>query len=200
MSGTNEHPKTEQDFEIVKVVGNCVYFYDEVDDDSISELNRILTKLDRDLRKQYIDWGVDELPTIKIFIQSPGGDIFAGLSAHDHITSLKCKTVTVADGQCASAAAIMFLAGDQRLVGKNAYVMIHQLSTDFWGKFEDIKDELKNCNMIMENIKEICNAKTNLSEKKLKRLLKHDLFLTSDLCIKHGVADDTWPIPQKMDS
>ena len=70
MSGTNEHPKTEQDFEIVKVVGNCVYFYDEVDDDSISELNRILTKLDRDLRKQYIDWGMDELPTIKIFIQS----------------------------------------------------------------------------------------------------------------------------------
>lgn len=192
MSGTNESTKEEQEFEIVKVVGNNVYFYTDVDDDSIFELNRILTKLDMDLRKQYIDWCIDDLPTIKIFIQSPGGDLFAGLSAHDHIASLKCNTVTIADGQCASAAAIMFLAGDKRLVKKNSYVMIHQLATDFWGKFEDIKDELKNCNLMMENIRNICNEKTQLSEHKLKKLLKHDLFLTAEKCLKYGVADDVY--------
>lgn len=194
MSRAEDDDKKEE-YEFVKVVGNNVYFYTEVDEESVQDLNTCLDKLDRDLRKQYIDWGMDDVPTIRIFIQSPGGDLFAGLSAHDHIAGLKCNTVTIADGQCASAAAIMFLAGKKRLVAKNGYIMIHQLATEFWGKFEDIKDELRNCNMFMDNIREICNEKTQLPERKLKRLLKHDLFMTQAKCIKYGVADDVFPCP-----
>jgi ATP-dependent Clp endopeptidase proteolytic subunit ClpP len=192
MSRTEDDTKKEE-YEFVKVVGNNVYFYVEVDDETVQDLNTCLVKLDREMRKQYIDWGMDGLPTINIFIQSPGGDLFAGLSAHDHISALKCNTVTIADGQCASAAAIMFLAGNKRLVAKNGYIMIHQLATEFWGKFEDIKDELRNCNMLMENIRTICNEKTQLPESKLKRLLKHDLFMTQEKCIKYGVADGVFP-------
>jgi len=189
MSRTEDDAKKEE-YEFVKVVGNNVYFYVEVDDETVQDLNTCLVKLDREMRKQYIDWGMDGLPTINIFIQSPGGDLFAGLSAHDHISALKCNTVTIADGQCASAAAIMFLAGNKRLVAKNGYIMIHQLATEFWGKFEDIKDELRNCNMLMENIRTICNEKTQLPERKLK---KHDLFMTQEKCIKYGVADGVFP-------
>ena len=54
----------------------------------------------------------------------------------------------------ASAATFMFLAGKKRFMSPNATVLIHQVSTSFWGKFEDLKDEVKNTTEIMKMIME----------------------------------------------
>jgi ATP-dependent Clp endopeptidase proteolytic subunit ClpP len=188
MSGKDED-KCVKEYEYIRVEGRDVYFYVEVDEDSVLELNLALSKLDKELRKAFIDLGIEQTPEIRIFIHSPGGDLHAGMAAMDRIASMKCDTVTIADGYCCSAAAIMLLGGKTRAITPNSYILIHQMSTEFWGKFEEIKDEMENCRMFQEHIKEICAARTSLPEKKINKLMKHDLYLTADACLKYGVVD-----------
>jgi ATP-dependent protease ClpP protease subunit len=103
---------------------------------------------------------------------------------------MKCKVTTIADGCCASAAAMMLLGGHRRLIKPNSYVLIHQLGTNVgWGKFEEIKDEMENCNKLMDHMKLIVGELTNLPESKIKRLMRHDIILSGEKCIKYGVVD-----------
>ena len=184
-----DEPKEVTEYEYIRVEGRDIYFYVEVDEESVLELNMALTKLDKELRKSFIDLGIDQTPEIRIFLHSPGGDLHAGMAAMDRIASMKCDTVTIADGYCCSAAAIMLLGGKTRAITPNSYVLIHQMSTEFWGKFEEIKDEMENCKMFQQHVQEICESKTGLPEKKIRRLMKHDLYLTASKCLKYGVVD-----------
>ena len=149
-----DEPKEVTEYEYIRVEGRDIYFYADVDEESVLELNMALTKLDKELRKSFIDLGIDQTPEIRIFLHSPGGDLHAGMAAMDRIASMKCDTVTIADGYCCSAAAIMLLGGKTRAITPNSYVLIHQMSTEFWGKFEEIKDEMENCKMFPKQPKE----------------------------------------------
>lgn len=180
----------ETEYEYITVVGNEIYFYSDVDADSVRELNTCLKKLEKELRIKYIEIGLDTEPEIKLFIHSDGGELYSGLSAMDHIKTTKCKVTTIADGCAASAAAMMFLGGHRRLIKRNSYVLIHQLSTDgMWGKFEEMKDEMNNCNKLMDHMKQVVAEVTTLPENKIKRIMKHDLILSAQKCLKYGVAD-----------
>lgn len=180
----------EEEYDYIKVIHNEIYFYCDVDTDSVLELNIALRKLEKELRMKKMEMGDYEKPTIKVFIQSDGGELYAGLSAMDHLKSSKCNIVTIADGCCASAAAMMLLGGHTRLVKRNSYVLIHQLGTDAgWGKYEDLKDEMENCNRLMAHMKEIVTERTNLPEKKVNRIMKHDIMMSAGKCIKYGVVD-----------
>ena len=180
----------QSEYEYIKVIGNEIYFYCDVDAESVLELNTAIKKLERELRIKYIELGLIQEPEIKIYIHSDGGELYSGLSAMDHIRTTKCKVVTIADGMAASAAAMMFLGGHHRLIKRNSYVLIHQLGTDgMWGKFEEMKDEMNNCNKLMEHMKQVVSEVTNLPENKIKRIMKHDLILSAHKCIKYGVAD-----------
>lgn len=45
------------------------------------------------------------------------------------------------------------LGGHERRIGKNAHVLIHQISTNgFWGKYEELKDEMKSCDKLMDMV------------------------------------------------
>jgi ATP-dependent protease ClpP protease subunit len=187
----SEKEEKQEEYEYIKVIGNEIYFYCDVDSDSVLELNTCLKKLEKELRIKYIELGLDLQPELKLFIHSDGGELYSGLSAMDHIRTTKCKVTTIADGCCASAAAMMFLGGHRRLIKRNAYVLIHQLSTDgVWGKFEEMKDEMENCNKLMEHMKRIVTEVTTIPENKIKRIMKHDLILPPEKCIKYGVASD----------
>ena len=71
-------------------------------------------------------------------------------------------------------------------------MLIHQLSSSFWGKMDEIEDEYKNLEDMMKKIKEIYIDHTNIPKKELSDLLKHDLWLNSDKCIKYGLVDEVW--------
>ena len=184
-------PEIENPFEegeCVQIVGTNVYFAAEIDDVSVQELITALKKLEKKLLKQAIDLDGYE-PRVRLYIKSDGGDIFAGFSAMDHIRNMKIDVTTVADGCCASAATFLLLAGKKREIGQHGYVLIHQLATDgFWGKYEDMKDEMKNCDQFMKTIREIYDKETELPTKKLNKMLKRDVFLNAKMCKKYKVV------------
>lgn len=189
MSGSDCSCVTEEE-EYVKVQGTDVYFYCDVCEETIRQLIMKMRALEIDLLKKYLDLGITSRPTIRLFIRSDGGDIFSGWSGMDAIRAMKrVKVKTIADGCCASAATFLLLAGHKRYITENSYVLIHQLNTDgVWGKYEDLKDHVNNCDKYMERFRKIYSEHTELPEKKLNRLLKRDLYLDATDCLKWKIV------------
>ena len=173
----------------INIIGTNIYFYADVSNETITKLILELKKLEIKLRKKSIELEGYK-PKIKLFIRSNGGDVYAGFSAMDHICSMKTHVTTIADGFCASAATFILLAGKVRLATPSAYVLIHQISSgSFWGKYEELKDEMKMCDKLMTMLKKIYTSKTELPEKKLKKLLKRDIYLTAEECLNFKIID-----------
>lgn len=188
----DDEDTTSLDTECVKVSGTDIFYYGDIDDDNILEFITKFKKIEKDLLKKVIDLpGYN--PVVTIHIKSDGGDVFAGLSAMDHIASSKLEVHTVANGLCASAATFILMGGTRRMMLPNACVLIHQLSSGFWGKFEDMKNELENCEKFMSIITNIYKKHTKIPLKKLDEMMKRDIHLTATECLKFSVIDDVYP-------
>ena len=172
----------------VKVEGTDVFFYCEVCEETVTELVTLLTKLERELLSGLVKLGMHgTAPHITLHIMSPGGDLYSGLAAMDFLTNMRSHVTTVAEGCVASAASLIFLAGDERIVRRNAYVLIHQINSEFWGKFEELKDEIHQCEKLMRRLKRIYLRETSLPAKKLDRLMKRDVYLSHSKCVRYGL-------------
>ena len=184
-----ECPPQEESF--VKVQGHRVYFYCDVNEDTVRELIMKLRALEVDLLKKYIELDLMIRPEIHLFIRSDGGDIFSGWSAMDAIASMRrVKVRTIADGCCCSAATFLLLGGYSRHMTPNSYILIHQLNMDgTWGKYEDFKDQIQNLNKYMDSFMKIYKKETKVPEHKLKKLMKRDMYLDAEKCLKWNVID-----------
>ena len=181
---TKEHEEVN---ESVKVVGNEILFYGDIDRDNALEFVLQFKKLEIELLKKKAEL-VGYEPQIRISIMSDGGDIFSGLNMMNVLERSRVKVVTIAQGSCCSAATFVFLGGSERRIGKNAYLLIHQLTTEFWGNFQDLRNEMRTSTKFMNMLKKMYMSKTKIPEKKFKRLMKKDIYLTPEKCIKYKIA------------
>ena len=177
----------EQEPECTKTIGNEIHFYAEITPESTLEFVENFRNLEVHLLKQKADL-IGYEPEIRIHIMSEGGDMFSGLLLKNILEKSRVKVITIAQGACCSAATFMFLGGSERRMGENAYLLIHQLSTDFWGKYQDLKNEMKSCDKFMAAIKKMYMSKTEIPEKKFEKLMKKDLFLSASKCLKYKIA------------
>ena len=185
MSGTPEGMPSNG----VEVDENKIYFYCQVNEKEVLDLNKTIKKLDQEMQFLGIRLNISP-PPIELHIHSEGGSAFAGIAAYDAIRGCKTPIHTYIDGCAASAATLLFLAGKKRLLNKNSFMLIHQLSTGFVGKHEEMKDELKNQEKIMHTAKKIYLEAGNMTEEDLVDLLKHDLWLDSATTLSLGFADE----------
>ena len=116
--------------------------------------------------------------------------VFAGLSAVDYILKSKVPVHTVIDGCAASAATLMSVVGTKRYMHKNACMLVHQLSGIMWGKFQEMKDDMLNSEMLMKKIKNIYKEHTKIPQDKLDQILKHDIWWDADQCLEYGLVDE----------
>jgi hypothetical protein len=68
-------------------------------------------------------------------------------------------------------------------------MLIHQLRGGYWGKYEEMEEDLENSKKFMEKIYEIYEEHTKLSRKDLKKLLRKDEWWDYDTCLKYGLVD-----------
>lgn len=177
----------------IQTEGNHVYFYKVVDTDSVLELNKVLQQITNKLLKASMDIGNGK-PTIYLHINTPGGSVFDGIAAMDTIIRLKKKIniVSVIDGCCASAGTFISLVATKRIMHEHSYMLIHQLSNGLWGKYSELKDEMKNSDELMSMIKDVYEEYTNVPSDKLEEILEHDIWWNSKKCLKHGLVDEIW--------
>jgi ATP-dependent protease ClpP protease subunit len=184
-------PTSEEETEVeecVKVIGNEILFYADVDRENALDFVEKFKKLEIDLLKKKAEL-VGYEPTIRIHIMSEGGDIFAGLTMMNTIETSRVKVITIAQGSCCSAATFMLLGGAERRMGRNSYILIHQLSTEMWGNFQELKHELKSTDKFMRMLKKMYLEKTEIPEKKFKRLMRKDIYLSPSDCLKYKIVD-----------
>ena len=167
--------------------GNNIYYYEPIDKIPILELINQLKELESILIN--LKYTYDVNPVIKLHIYSEGGDAFMGLSIYDFIKTLKIPVHTYIDGLIASAATFLFLAGKKRFMTENSNILIHQISTGFWGKFEDLKDEYKNTTELMKIAKKIYTDNTSMSKKTIDDIIKRELYLTYQDALKYKIIN-----------
>lgn len=174
----------------VKVLDNSVNFYADINSLTCAELNRILRELDVRMQHAKITMSDPEFdPVIHLRIHSYGGDILAGLATVDVIRSLRTKVYTYVEGAAASAATIVSICGKKRFIGKNSFMLIHQLSAVCAGTFERLEDEQENNRRIMNSIKSLYKEYTKIPMKELDNILKRDIWFDAATCLKYGLVD-----------
>jgi ATP-dependent protease ClpP protease subunit len=80
----------------------------------------------------------------------------------------------------------------KRYITKHSFMLVHQLSAGFQGKYEEIKDDFDNDKKFMNLLYTLYTEHTKMSEKKIKDVLKHDIWWGSSECIEHGLVDGIW--------
>lgn len=179
---TEEETTTE-----VRTIGTEIYYYSDINRKSILDFIEQLKKLETDLLKKAIDLP-GYTPCIRVHIQSEGGDIFSGMSAMDTMKASRVHITTIAEGTCCSAGTFLLMGGKDRRMGRNAHVLIHQLSTGFFGKYQELKDEMKTCKKLMKMLRRLYRTETSIPKETLDELMKRDVYLDADECIKYGIV------------
>ena len=174
----------------IAVHENKIYYYAGVGRDSAAELNIKLGELESKSLTLCNSLDLDQQPTIKILINSGGGSITSGISSMDTILRCKVPVHTYVDGFAASAATFLSVVGEKRFISRNSYMLIHQLSGNFWGKYSEFEDEKQNLDLMMKTIKDVYKKYTKLPMKKLDEILKHDLMWDANTCLKYGLVDE----------
>ena len=189
MPTTEDETKEQEENDYIKVIGNELLFYGDVDRENTLEFVEKFKKLEIELLKKMAEL-VGYEPMIRVHIMSEGGDVYAGLNIMNVLERSRVKVVTIAQGACCSAATFVLLGGKERSMGKNAYLLIHQISTEMWGSFNDLKHELKSTDKLMKMLKDMYLSKTKIPEAKFKSLMKKDIYLPPDKCLKYGIVSE----------
>jgi ATP-dependent protease ClpP protease subunit len=142
---------------------------------------------------------------MEIVFDSPGGSVIHGLDLFDFIQELRRKghrITTSARGMAASMAGILLQAGDHRVMGRECWVLIHEVSTLAMGKIGEIEDEVAFVKRIQERVLDIfasrCReaAQRGTASKPLtkamirRRWRRRDWWLSSDECLRFGLVDE----------
>ncbi len=173
----------------IAVHENKIYYYAGISIESAVELNKKIGELESKSLTMAKTLDIDA-PPIKMLINSGGGSITAGISSMDTILRCKVPVETYVDGFCASAATFLSVVGDGRYMSRNSYMLIHQLSSNFWGKYSEFEDEKQNLDLMMKTIKNVYKKYTKLPMKKLDEILKHDLMWDAETCLGYGLIDE----------
>jgi len=189
MPTTEDETKEQEENDSIKVIGNEILYYGDIDRENALEFVEKFKKLEIDLMKKAAEL-VGYEPMIRVHIMSEGGDVYAGLNMMNVLERSRVKVVTIAQGSCCSAATFVLLGGKERRMGKNAYLLIHQISTEMWGSFNDLKHELKSTDKLMKMLKDMYLSKTKIPEDKFKSLMRKDIYLPPDKCLKYGIVSE----------
>ena len=127
------------------------------------------------------------LTKVYIFIHSMGGDSDVGLLAYDIVRRCPLLVHTVIDGICASAATLLFLAGDQRSMAANATMMIHEAQAiNACGTTAHIQADLENLHDATDKIVNIYVQHSKMSRKRIKKEMQTDRAWTRDETVALG--------------
>lgn len=130
---------------------------------------------------------VDEL---RVFINSDGGDVFAGQAIHSMLKRHKAKVTVYIDGLAASIASVIAMAGDVVLMPRNAMMMIHNPWTIALGDANEFRQMADELDKIRESVVTTYQAKTGMETDEIIKLLDAETWMTAEEAVGMGFADE----------
>jgi len=134
----------------------------------------------------------DSKRDIKLYINSPGGSVTAGLAIYDTMQYLKCPVSTICIGLTASMAAVILAAGTKgkRFSLPNAEILLHQVAGGMQGQAADIEITAKQILHMKAKLNKIISSHTGQSLAKVETDTDRDFYLTAEEAKKYGLIDE----------
>ena len=125
---------------------------------------------------------------LTINLNSGGGSVFHGISIYNRLKNHNGKVTVSVDGYACSAASIIMLAGDERIMQSGSLVMIHEASSWTMGNKRHMRKEADLLEKIEDNIVNIYEQYTSLSREELKELIEAETWFNGEEAVKYGFA------------
>ena len=136
---------------------------------------------------------------IALYINSPGGQVTAGLAIYDTMQYIRPPVSTICIGMAYSMAAVLLAGGahGQRFALPHANILIHQPLGGFQGQATDIQIHAKEILRTREQLNQILARHTGQKIEKVTQDTERDYFLTSEAAREYGLIDDIILTPTK---
>lgn len=134
----------------------------------------------------------DRTRDINMYINSPGGSVYAGLGVYDTMQYVSPDVATICIGMAASMGAILLTAGSKgkRAALKHARVMMHQPSGGIGGQASDIEITVNEIRKLKTELYEIVNYHSNQPLDKIEADFDRDHWLTATEAKQYGLVDE----------
>ena len=133
----------------------------------------------------------DSKKDIKLYINTPGGSVTAGLAIYDTMQYVKSDIMTICIGMAASMGAVLLAAGasGKRITLPNSEILLHQVMGGAEGQATDIKIRAEHILKIRDRLNQILAEHTGQPIKKIEQDTDRDYFMTPEEAKKYGLVD-----------
>ncbi|MBI4272381.1 ATP-dependent Clp endopeptidase proteolytic subunit ClpP [Candidatus Uhrbacteria bacterium] len=133
----------------------------------------------------------DKEKDIKLYVNSPGGSVTAGLAIYDTMQYIKPNVATICIGLAASMGAVLLSGGQKgkRFILPNAEVMIHQVMGGAEGQATDIKIRAEHILKLKDRLNQILATHTGQLSEKIEKDTDRDSYMSAEEAKKYGIVD-----------
>jgi ATP-dependent Clp protease protease subunit len=128
---------------------------------------------------------------ISLYVNSPGGSVYAGLAIYDTMQFVKPDIQTICVGIAMSMGALLLAGGaaGKRMALPNAKILIHQVSGGFQGQATDIEIAARETIALKRRLEEIISQHSGQDIEKVSKDMERDYFLTAQEAHEYGIID-----------
>ena len=178
-----QSPRGERSFDIYsRLLNERIVFLGSQVDDQVANL--IVAQL---LHLESADPDKD----VSLYINSPGGSVYAGLAIYDTMQFIKPDVQTICFGIAMSMGSLLLTGGapGKRMALPNSRVLIHQPSGGFQGQASDIEIHAKEALELRRRLEEIYSHHTGKPVEEISEALERDRFFTPEEALAYGMID-----------
>lgn len=128
---------------------------------------------------------------INVHINSCGGEVAEGLAIYNTLKNSSMKVTTICDGFACSAASVIFMAGDERIINEASLLMIHNAWTYASGSADKLRKAAEDLDKITQASVNAYMNRVSISEEKVKELMDNESWITADEAVEYGFATKT---------
>ena len=141
----------------------------------------------------YLD-SVDSDRDISIYLNTPGGSVYAGLGIYDTMQFVRSRVATICTGMAASMGAVLLVAGEKgmRAALPHSRVMIHQPMGGIQGQASDIEITAKEILKLKDELYQIISDHSAQAVKKIRQDADRDYWMTAEEALQYGMIDKVY--------
>jgi len=141
----------------------------------------------------YLD-SVDNERDINLYLNTPGGSVYAGLGIYDTMQFVKAKVATICTGLAASMGAVLLVAGEKgmRSALPHSRVMIHQPLGGIQGQASDIEITAKEILKLKDELYQIISTHSGKSMEEIRQDADRDHWMTAQEALAYGMIDNVF--------
>lgn len=136
----------------------------------------------------------DPTKDISLYINSPGGEVVAGLAIYDTMNYIRCDVSTICVGMAASMGAFLLSSGTKgkRYALPNSEIMIHQVLGGAQGQASDVEIHTKHLLKSKQTLNSILAENTGKSIEQVEKDTDRDNFLSAQEALEYGIVDQVF--------